>query len=78
LLADQVPSWPGVTHHRFVAIIGGGVSVAKAQHPLIADVGPSTSAPFPNRVILIYSDRKIGNKPQRVPSVVIFKVKKNV
>ena len=46
LLAEQVPLWLGVMHHRFVATIEGGVSVTKAQHPSIAEVGPTTSTPF--------------------------------
>jgi hypothetical protein len=33
LLAGRVPSWPGVALHKIAATIGGGVSVAKVQHP---------------------------------------------
>jgi hypothetical protein len=29
-----VPEWPGVTLHKITATIGGGVLVAKVQHPL--------------------------------------------
>ena len=42
-----MPSCPGVAHHRFVATIGGGASVAKVQLSVIAEVGLSTSTPFP-------------------------------
>jgi hypothetical protein len=34
-----------------MAAIGGGVSVAKAQHPWTVVVGPGTSSPSTNRVI---------------------------
>jgi hypothetical protein len=40
LLAERVPSWPGVALHKIMATIGGCVSVAKAQHPWKAIVGP--------------------------------------
>ena len=37
--------WKKYTN-RFVATIEGGVSVTKAQHPSIAEVGPTMSTPF--------------------------------
>ena len=40
LLAGQEPSWLVVVLHKIAATIGGGVSVAKAQRPWMAVVGP--------------------------------------
>jgi hypothetical protein len=39
-LQDECPSGQGVTLHKIVTTIGGGVSVAKAQRLWKAVVGP--------------------------------------